>query len=1039
MIVYKKISVLLIISTILLTISYYDSGRKYPHQFFVINSVEDKLTLNVKQASIPASKFTKSFSNLTYNKTTISSSSYYSSVALKHKLTTVLSNKNMTDIVTSTSSYPHKSTLAQKQILTTEPSTKDMTDTVTSTSSYPHKSTLAQKQILITETSTKALDSNFTSQFTDMTDIVTSTSSYPHKSTLAQKQILTTEPSKKALDSNFTSQFTDMTDIVTSTSSYPHKSTLAQKQILTTEPSKKDMADIVTSTLSYPHKSTLAQKQILTTESSTKDMTDTVTSTSSYPHKSTLAQKLILTTEPSTKALDSNFTSRFTDVTDTVTSTSSYPHKSTLAQKQILTTKPSTKDMTDTVTSTSSYPHKSTLAQKQILTTKPSTKALDSNFTSRFTDMTDTVTSTSSYPHKSTLAQKQILTTKPSTKALDSNFTSRFTDMTDTVTSTSSYPHKSTLAQKQILTTKPSTKDGVNYLVNSNKCKIIDMGVFSPDALKYYKALSYKKCSEKPLLTKVIKEHNVARVVIDMKSPDASNITCCYSNVIRKKSKKSPDNTIEISDCKNFQHNVTITTTAIMVKCKHNSSSKMVYENVHTTYLIDDKVKKKMIKYNNTRPLSVLLIGIDSISRLNFARSLPKTLKYIEERKWISLKGYNKMDDNTFPNLMAILTGFNDSMVFKTCNPKAIGNLDKCPMVWYKYRDLGYVTAYAEDSASMSTFNYIKKGFVKPPTDYYFRPYIMATEKLKKVSVHRLYYCTGPENAGERILNLADEFANTFKDYPNFGFFWMNSFSHNNLNTPSMMDNRLRKFLIDLEDDHIYNNSLVIFLSDHGMRFGDIRRTPTGWQEERLPFIHFLFPPWFEEKYPKLLQNLRGNTNKLTTPYDLHMTLQHLLVLSGFNYTIKPSDACPQCMSLLEDIPQDRSCKEAGIVDHWCTCEGYIEHKFESNILKKINTYFMEKLGNIISSTAEGNKCVKYKIKSTSTRISERFVNKTGNHIVLSITTDPLAEFETTITYDGNLSVNSTLTIGDISRLDYYAPHSKCITDAYLKKYCYCK
>ncbi|XP_076266478.1 uncharacterized protein LOC143200082 isoform X15 [Rhynchophorus ferrugineus] len=966
MIVYKKISVLLIISTILLTISYYDSGRKYPHQFFVINSVEDKLTLNVKQASIPASKFTKSFSNLTYNKTTISSSSYYSSVALKHKLTTVLSNKNMTDIVTSTSSYPHKSTLAQKQILTTEPSTKDMTDTVTSTSSYPHKSTLAQKQILITETSTKALDSNFTSQFTDMTDIVTSTSSYPHKSTLAQKQILTTEPSKKALDSNFTSQFTDMTDIVTSTSSYPHKSTLAQKQILTTEPSKK--------------------------------------------------------------ALDSNFTSQFTDMADIVTSTLSYPHKSTLAQKQILTTESSTKDMTDTVTSTSSYPHKSTLAQKLILTTEPSTKALDSNFTSRFTDVTDTVTSTSSYPHKSTLAQKQILTTKPSTK-----------DMTDTVTSTSSYPHKSTLAQKQILTTKPSTKDGVNYLVNSNKCKIIDMGVFSPDALKYYKALSYKKCSEKPLLTKVIKEHNVARVVIDMKSPDASNITCCYSNVIRKKSKKSPDNTIEISDCKNFQHNVTITTTAIMVKCKHNSSSKMVYENVHTTYLIDDKVKKKMIKYNNTRPLSVLLIGIDSISRLNFARSLPKTLKYIEERKWISLKGYNKMDDNTFPNLMAILTGFNDSMVFKTCNPKAIGNLDKCPMVWYKYRDLGYVTAYAEDSASMSTFNYIKKGFVKPPTDYYFRPYIMATEKLKKVSVHRLYYCTGPENAGERILNLADEFANTFKDYPNFGFFWMNSFSHNNLNTPSMMDNRLRKFLIDLEDDHIYNNSLVIFLSDHGMRFGDIRRTPTGWQEERLPFIHFLFPPWFEEKYPKLLQNLRGNTNKLTTPYDLHMTLQHLLVLSGFNYTIKPSDACPQCMSLLEDIPQDRSCKEAGIVDHWCTCEGYIEHKFESNILKKINTYFMEKLGNIISSTAEGNKCVKYKIKSTSTRISERFVNKTGNHIVLSITTDPLAEFETTITYDGNLSVNSTLTIGDISRLDYYAPHSKCITDAYLKKYCYCK
>lgn len=94
-----------------------------------------------------------------------------------------------------------------------------------------------------------------------------------------------------------------------------------------------------------------------------------------------------------------------------------------------------------------------------------------------------------------------------------------------------------------------------------------------------------------------------------------------------------------------------------MVKCKRNSSNEMVYENVHASVLINDKVKKKMRSWNNTRPLSILLIGIDSISRLNFARSLPKTFRYVEKRKWISLKGYNKMDDNTFPNVMAILTG----------------------------------------------------------------------------------------------------------------------------------------------------------------------------------------------------------------------------------------------------------------------------------------------------------------------------------------------------------------------------------------------
>ncbi|XP_076266382.1 uncharacterized protein LOC143200037 isoform X1 [Rhynchophorus ferrugineus] len=597
-----------------------------------------------------------------------------------------------------------------------------------------------------------------------------------------------------------------------------------------------------------------------------------------------------------------------------------------------------------------------------------------------------------------------------------------------------------TIGTNQTLFSETVNGDGINYLVNSAKCKIIDMGVFSPDALKYYKILKYKPCSTKSLLTRVIKKNNVATVVVDSSSADTPTVSCCYSNVYREKSEKSPDNSIKVTDCKDFQNNVTFTSSAIMIKCKRKSSKERVYENVHAAILIDDNIKKKMTDWNETtRPLSILFVGIDSISRLNFARSLPQTYKYVEERGWISLKGYNKMDDNTFPNLMAILTGYNQTMSYKICNPKASGFLDKCPMLWYNYRNFGYITAYAEDEASISTFNYKKKGFVMPPTDYYFRPYIMATEKLAKVTLNGMTYCTGPETAGERILNLAEEFAITFKDHPHFGFFWMNSYSHNNLNSPSMMDEKVKKLLTELEDNDVYNNTLVVFLSDHGIRFGDIRLTPTGWQEERLPFIYLSFPLWFKEKYPIYFQNFQRNVNKLTTPYDLHMTLQHILVLGGFNYTIRPSDACPQCMSLFEEIPHERACEEAGIIDHWCTCEGYIEYQVEANILQKLTTFFLDQLGKFIGSIDKEKKCDTYKIKSASTRISQRFFNKTRNHILLRITTKPVAEFETTITYYGDISVNSTLTIGDISRLDYYSSHSHCVADEYLKKYCYCK
>lgn len=92
------------------------------------------------------------------------------------------------------------------------------------------------------------------------------------------------------------------------------------------------------------------------------------------------------------------------------------------------------------------------------------------------------------------------------------------------------------------------------------------------------------------------------------------------------------------------------------------------------------------------------------------------------------------MGDNTFPNLMAIFTGHNESEAFKVCRPFKIGGLEKCDLVWYDYNKASYITGYAEDEASINTFNYLKKGFKEPPTDYYFRSYFLAAEDKLSIS-----------------------------------------------------------------------------------------------------------------------------------------------------------------------------------------------------------------------------------------------------------------------------------------------------------------
>lgn len=229
---------------------------------------------------------------------------------------------------------------------------------------------------------------------------------------------------------------------------------------------------------------------------------------------------------------------------------------------------------------------------------------------------------------------------------------------------------------------------------------------------------------------------------------------------------------------------------------------------------------------------------------------------------------------------MAVLTGIQgedsrDSDI--QCNPKKVGGLDSCPFVWKDFEKSGYATGYAEDEQWLQTFNYCKKGFLNQPTTHYFRSVAMAAEKfldIKKKS--KLMLCLGFQKYADYIFQYAIDFATAYKDDPFFGLFWSNSFSHEKISDPSGMDDRVEYYLKELENRGVLNTSAVIFFSDHGMRFGSFRKTVNGWFEERLPFMFIWLPEWFKDKHPEFVRSLRVNKNRLTSPFDIHMTLKHV-------------------------------------------------------------------------------------------------------------------------------------------------------------------
>ncbi|KAJ8938629.1 hypothetical protein NQ314_011409 [Rhamnusium bicolor] len=473
-----------------------------------------------------------------------------------------------------------------------------------------------------------------------------------------------------------------------------------------------------------------------------------------------------------------------------------------------------------------------------------------------------------------------------------------------------------------------------DFLISTDYCKIPNFPAFSEETNLTYIPQNYTKCSDFDLLTYTTVENNTAYLHIKKENEvhysSGSELYCCYRYVTRKGSIDEPDVGISLTDCRHFSNSVQLEGDIVMVECYNKTT--LVYENVHNPIIISNLSKKKISQRappSYVTPISVLIVVIDSISRLNLERTMPNTKNVLLANGFTEFVGYNKIDDNTFPNFAALLSGLNLKQSLSICAPTKIGKLDECPMIWYDFRNKGYITAYAEDWASISTFNYFKKGFKDPPTDYYFKPFIEASETLYVTVKDTMPYCAGPETQGERILNLAKDFSNTFRHHPSFGVFWMNTFSHNYINSPSGMDEKVKNFFQDLKQNGILDKSVVILLSDHGIRFGQIRETIQGWYEERLPANYISLPRWFKRRYPTKHANFKKNANKLTSTYDLYMTLQDILNMSvdKFHYNISSSMACTKCSSLFSEIPENRTCEDAGIPVEWCTCIGKFEKK----------------------------------------------------------------------------------------------------------------
>ncbi|XP_071091028.1 uncharacterized protein [Haliotis cracherodii] len=585
------------------------------------------------------------------------------------------------------------------------------------------------------------------------------------------------------------------------------------------------------------------------------------------------------------------------------------------------------------------------------------------------------------------------------------------------------------------------------FLIDTPACHIPNLDPFDSSISKFIRHQGKILCSGKPSIT--YEDGNVLRInwttVKDFYEGDFKH--CKYQPIIRNQS----DFMFFYDQFRDtFNQDVEISEEFVRIYCISNSES-TINTNFHSLIIpkeaVDEKCEKN-IKHHVTinKPkeiMNVVMIGVDSMSRLNFMRQMPLSRTYLlENLEAIEMLGYTKVADNTFLNIVPLTTGkfvaelpWNRSMSRKP--------FDGYNFIWKNFSNCGYRTLYAEDAPTLNAFTLFKGGFHIPPADYYNRAFSFAMERDGSVW-NNDHKCVGDRMEADIVLKYAEDFSILYRDKPHFGFSFLTRLSHDDVNDAGAADDPHFRFLQRIHKSGLLEKTILIYFSDHGSRIGHIRNTFVGRLEERLPIMFFVFPQWFKKKYPNVIENMKTNSRRLTTPFDVYETLKDILYFDG---NVKQASVTDRGISLFSEVPRDRSCDTAAILPHWCTC---LEREYVpvtsvnvTNAAKSILNHINEELfdyGHLcevlkVQEIKEAvlmipNKGVLQHLKNTRIKavltLQLTFVTSPGGGL-----------FEGTVTLDETTGRYSTA--GDISRINRYGDQSKCMDNFHLQKYCYCK
>lgn len=404
-----------------------------------------------------------------------------------------------------------------------------------------------------------------------------------------------------------------------------------------------------------------------------------------------------------------------------------------------------------------------------------------------------------------------------------------------------------------------------------------------------------------------------------------------------------------------------------------------------------------------------------------------------------------------FTHLIFILGQFEKDLPEARRDFEGTAPVDRWPWIFKEYKSAGYATMFSEDCPAFAAFNYRLHGFNNTPTDHFSR-YFWESAKMTQA------YCIHSKPQHLMHLDYIETFFEAYPNTPKLGVAFFTDVSHNNLNTVQLAVDDFTRFIKNLKERNFLNNTLLVVFGDHGFRYGDSRATLQGHLEERLPLLSFTFPDWFENRHPEILKSFRHNADLVTSPFDLHVTLRHILTFPDAPKSTNRSRGT----SMFQKIPKSRDCETAGVAEHYCPCLNIKTADTKHRHIKLSSEALVNHINNmLVSDERSAELCHPLKLQKIFSSLQQipnakfqqflgskdvhgripKFTKKESlkecNYRIQIQTSPGDGLFEAPVRFkDGNFTVT-----GDISRINKYGEQPRCILDKRpdLRKYCYCK